>query len=155
MNVHGYVRSLLIIGTAAGLAQSWARAADKPAVEAPVFGSLRGVTLDPGGQPLALVSVAIHSTDGNVNRRVVSALDGVFVADHLTPGPYLITAATEGLASASAARVEVAENQTASHNVILAMAKAAPAAAPVATAADAAPLPIEEELAAMKERIAV
>jgi hypothetical protein len=86
---------------------------------------------------------------------VVSALDGVFMADRLTPGPYLITAASEGLASASAARVEVAQNQTASHNVILATAKAAPAAAPVATAADAAPLPIEEELAAMKERIAV
>jgi hypothetical protein len=142
----------LIIGAAAGLVQSLARAADGPAVEAPVFGSLRGVTLDPGGQPLALVSVAIHSMDGNVNRRVVSAGDGVFVADHLAPGPYLITAATEGLASASAARVEVAQNQTASHNLILAAAKAAPAAAPVATAA---PLPIEEELAAMKERIAV
>src|SRR5450432_1639235 len=132
MNVHGYVRSLLIISTAAGLAYSLARAADGPAVEAPVFGSLRGITLDPGGQPLALVSVAIHSMDGNVNRQVVSALDGVFMADRLTPGPYLITAASEGLASASAARVEVAQNQTASHNVILAATKAAPSAAPVA-----------------------
>src|SRR5450432_2880587 len=159
MNVHRYIRGLLFIGVAAGLVQPRADAADGSAVEAPALGSLRGVTLDPGGQPLALVSVAIHSMDGGVNRRVVSAGDGVFVADHLTPGPYLITAAAEGLASASAARVEVAENQTASHNVILAMAKAAPAAAPVAapvaTAADRAPLPIEEELAAMKERIAV
>ena len=153
MNVHGYVRSLLIIGTAAGLAHSLARAADRPAVEAPVFGSLRGVTLDPGGQPLALVSVAIHSMDGNVNRQVVSALDGVFMADRLTPGPYLITAASEGLASASAARVEVAQNQTASHNVILATAKAAPAAAPVASPvhtppelppATPSPTPLEE-----------
>src|ERR1700686_5277303 len=100
MNVHRYIRSLLMVGMAAGLGQSLAGAADGPAVEALAFGSLRGVTLDPGGQPLALVSVAIHSMDGSVNRQVVSAGDGVFVADHLTPGPYLITAATPGLASA-------------------------------------------------------
>jgi hypothetical protein len=93
--------------------------------------------------------------DGGVNRRVVSAGDGVFVVDHLTPGPYLITAATEGLASASVARVEVAQNQTASHNVILAAAKASSSAASAASPAPAAPLAIEDELAAMKERIAV
>ena len=155
MNVNRYIRGLLFIGVAAGLVQSRADAADGSAVEAPALGSVRGVTLDPGGQPLALVSVAIHSMDGGVNRRVVSAGDGVFVVDHLTPGPYLITAATEGLASASVARVEVAQNQTASHNVILAAAKASSSAASAASPAPAAPLAIEDELAAMKERIAV
>ncbi|HXB68698.1 MAG TPA: TonB-dependent receptor [Candidatus Acidoferrales bacterium] len=155
MNVHRYVRGLLIVGIAAGMVPYLGRAADGPAVEAPAFGSLRGVTLDPSGQPLALVRVAIHSMDGGVNRQVVSAGDGVFVADHLTPGPYLITAAAGGLASASAARVDVTQNQTASHNVILAAANAVPPAASAANRAPAAPIPIEEELAAMKERIAV
>jgi len=152
MNVHRHVRNLFIIGMATGLAVSLAGAADGPAVEAPAFGSLRGVTLDPLGRPVAMVNVAIHSMDGSVNRQVVSTPDGVFVAEHLTPGPYLITAAKEGLASPSAAKVEVAQNQTASHTVILAAAAAVPPAAP---ASPPAPLPIEQELQAMKERIAV
>jgi hypothetical protein len=155
MNVQRHVRGLLVIGLAAGLALPLARAADGPAAEAPAFGSLRGVTLDPVGQPLAMVSVAIHSMDGAINRQVVSARDGAFVAEQLAPGSYLITAAKEGLASASAALVEVAQNQTATHNVVLAAAKAAPPAAPATAAAPAPPLPIEQELAAMKERIAV
>ncbi len=72
-----------------------------------------------------MVSVAINSMDGSIDRKVLSAGDGVFTADRLTPGPYLITAVKEGLASVSAARVEIAQNQTASHNVILAAAKPA------------------------------
>jgi len=144
MNVQRYLLSLLTIGVAAGLAQPLARGEEEPAAAAPAFGSLRGVTLDPGGQPLAMVSVAIHSMDGGIDRKVLSSGNGVFAADRLTPGPYLITAAKEGLASASAARVEIAQDQTASHNVILTAAKATPAAS----------RSIENELEAMKERIA-
>lgn len=149
MNIHKYARSLLIIGIAAAWIQPVARGADAATGPTPALGSLRGLALDQGGQPLALVSVAIHSLDGSVNRRVVSTVDGVFVADHLAPGPYLITASTEGLSTVSTVSVEVAQNQTTNHNLILAASNAVP------PAASAAPVPIEQELEAMKQRIAV
>jgi len=147
MYLRKHMWTFITAGSLAVLVMPRTWGADLSAAPVPAFGSLRGLTLDPSGQPLALVRVAIHSMDGEVNRRVVSASDGVFQADHLTPGPYLISASLDGLGGASPARVEVAQNQTASRNLILAAANAA-------AAAPAPPLPIEQELEAMKQRIA-
>jgi hypothetical protein len=113
------------------------------------LGAIRGVTLNAAGQPLAMVSVAIHSADGSLDRRVVSDADGVFSADHLKPGPYQITATKEGLMSPPATTVTVAQDQTARPRLVLASVDAAPAAT-VASSAE-----IERELEAMKDRIAV
>jgi len=135
----------LIIGMAAGLAPTFARADDA----APGFGALRGVTLNAAGQPVATVSVAIHSMDGSADRRVVSDGDGVFAADHLRPGSYQIIATKEGLTSPPATTVEVAQNQTAHPSLVLAAIDSAPAATL------ASPAELEKELEAMKERIAV
>ncbi|MBZ5617243.1 MAG: outer membrane beta-barrel protein [Acidobacteriia bacterium] len=149
MNVCRHIQGLLIITMAAGFAQPFARAGDGPAAAAPAFGSLRGVTLDAGGQPLAMVSVGIRSIDGGTDRKVVSDGEGFFVADRLSPGPYRITATKEGLASPPATTVEIAPNQTASPYLVLAALKPAPAAAPAETPT------VERELESMKERIAV
>ncbi|MGA3018047.1 MAG: TonB-dependent receptor [Bryobacteraceae bacterium] len=135
----------MIIGMAAGLAPSCARADDA----ALGFGALCGVTLNAAGQPVGMVSVAIHSVDGSADRRVLSDSDGVFVADHLKPGPYQIIATKEGLASPPATTVEVAQNQTARPSLVLAAVDPAPPAT-LASSAE-----IERELEAMKERIAV
>jgi hypothetical protein len=145
MNIHRSIRALLIIGMAAGLAPAFARADDA----ALGFGALRGVTLNAAGQPVAMVSVAIHSMDGSTDRRVVSDGDGVFAADHLTPGAYQIIATKEGLTSPPATTVEVAQNQTAHPSLVLAAVDPAPAATL------ASPAELERELEAMKERIAV
>jgi hypothetical protein len=96
-----------------------------------------------------MVGVAIHGTDGATDRKVVSDGDGVFVADHLKPGSYQIIATKEGLTSPPATAVEVAQNQTARPNLVLAAVDPTPAAT-VAT-----PAALEQELEAMKERIAV
>ncbi len=146
MNIHRSFRTLLIIGMAAGLAPAFARADDDAALG---FGALRGVTLNIAGQPVAMVSVAIHSMDGSADRRVVSDGDGVFAADHLRPGPYQIIATKEGLTSPPATTVEVAQNQTARPSLVLAAVDPAPAATL------ASPAELERELEAMKERIAV
>jgi hypothetical protein len=95
-----------------------------------------------------MVRVAIHSTDGSTDRKVVSDGDGVFAADHLTPGSYQITATKEGLISPPATAVEIAQNQTARPSLVL-------AAVEPASAATLAPAALEKELEAMKERIAV
>src|ERR1017187_3251190 len=145
INIYRHTGCLLILSVALALVPSSARA-DEAA--GPGFGALRGVTLDAGGQPLAMVRVAIHSTDGSTDHQVFSDADGVFAADHLTPGSYLITATKEGLISPPATAVEVAQNQTARPSLVLATVEPAPAAT-------LAPAALEKELEAMKERIAV
>ena len=146
MNIHRSIRTFLIIGMAAGFGPAFARAGDDAALG---FGALRGVTLNAAGQPVAMVSVAIHSMDGSTDRKVVSDGDGVFAADHLKSGPYQITAAKEGLISPPATTVEVAQDQTARPRLVL----AAVDTAPVATLGS--PAELERELEAMKDRIAV
>src|ERR1700733_8331996 len=54
------------------------------------FGSLRGVTLAPGGFSLAAVSIVIHSLTGTGDRQLVSDPEGVFRLDDLQPGTYQI-----------------------------------------------------------------
>ena len=133
------------MGMVSGLALSFARADDA----ALGFGALRGVTLNAAGQPVAMARVAIHSTDGSTEYKMVSDRDGVFVADHLRPGPYQIIASKEGLTSPPATTVEVAQNQTARPSLVFSAVEAAPAVTL------AAPDALEKELDAMKERIAV
>jgi len=142
----------------AGLALPAVHAADTPG-----YGSVRGVALDIGGKPVAKASVAIHNLDGSDDRKVVSDSDGVFAADSLTPGIYEISASKQGLSSPPATTVEIGRGQTVRPKVILALADK-PALADNPAAADkptspAASTPtttaIEQELAEMKERIAV
>ena len=131
---------------AAALAPAFAAAADPESALG--FGALQGVALDPAGNPLALANVAIRSADGSTDRKVVSDRDGVFAADRLKPGQYRVTASKEGIGNSPTVTVEVAQNQTARSFLVLAEK---PAAAP---AAPPAPMTIEQELQAMKDRIA-
>src|SRR5579862_4577163 len=120
--------------------------------------ALHGVALDPAGKPLALVDVTIRSLDGSVGRNTITNGDGIFIAERLQPGPYQITATKDGVASAPVTTVEIIQNQTARPYLVLTAAVAPAAAAPAAAtpaAAPAAPLTVEQELEAMKERIAV
>src|ERR1017187_971443 len=137
---------LFIVSLAVALSPAFAVAAD--AESALGFGALQGVALDAAGNPLAMANVAISSVDGSTDRKVVSDRDGVFAAGRLKPGQYRITASKEGLGSSPVTTVEVAQNQTARSFLVLAEK---PAAAP---AAPAAPLILEQELQAMKDRIA-
>jgi hypothetical protein len=139
---------LLIVSLAVALSPAFAVAAD--AESALGFGALQGVALDAAGNPLAMANVAISNVDGSADRKVVTDRDGVFAADRLKPGQYRITASKEGLGSSPVTTVEVAQNQTARSFLVLAE-KPAPAPAP---AAPAAPLTLEQELQAMKDRIA-
>src|ERR1035438_10329294 len=120
MSIHTHIRILLAAAAAAALTHSFALADDPPAAAPPAYGSLHGFTLDSMGHALAMVSVAIHSADGGLDVKVVSDGEGAFAADHLSPGPYRITATKEGLASPPATTVEVAQNQTARANLVLA-----------------------------------
>jgi hypothetical protein len=148
MNTYKRTQCLLAISLAVAFAPALAVADDTDAALG--FGALRGVALDAAGQPLAMASVAIHSTDGSADRDVVSDRDGVFAADRLKPGPYRITASKEGLGSSPATTVQVVRDQTARPYLVLAEKPAStmpPASAP-------APLTVEQELQAMKDRIA-
>ncbi len=107
------------------------------------LGALRGVALDAAGKPLALVSIAIRSVDGSTDRKTVSDSEGVFAADRLKPGAYRIRAVREGIPDSAVTTIEVAANQTAHPYLVVADVAAAPA-----------PPTIEEELQAMKDRIA-
>jgi len=143
MSVRKHIQGFVTIFMAAGLSAPMMHAADRsPALG---YGSVHGVAIDQEGRPLPTAFVTIHSIDGGMDRKVVSDGDGVFAADDLMPGPYRISAFKDGFASPPAATVAVAQNQTVHPTVVFAAAK--PASSPSASA-------IEEELAAMKERIA-
>jgi len=137
---------LLVVSLATALAPAFAAAAGPESALG--FGALQGVALDPAGNPLALANVAIRSADGSTDRKVVSDRDGVFAADRLKPGAYRVTASKEGIGSSPTVTVDVAQNQTARSFLVVAEK---PAPAP---AAPAAPLTMEQELQAMKDRIA-
>jgi hypothetical protein len=134
-----------LIAIAAGLLHAGPAAPDD-ASPAAGFGALRGVTLSAAGQPLAMVHVAIHGTGGGTDRDVVSDGEGIFSADRLIPGSYRIVATKDGTVVPAATIVEIAKDQTARPSLVLAA---------VSTTPPAAPRTVEQELAEMKERIAV
>jgi len=131
MNVYtgiGNTRGFLAFLLMAGLAQPMAAADATPdpastgsglqTRKAP-SGSLRGVTLAPGGFSLAAVSVVIHSLNGSIDRQLVSDGDGTFAVKDLPPGSYQVTASKDGFTCPTPAAVEIAENRTANANVQL------------------------------------
>jgi hypothetical protein len=130
-------RRLLILSVSAVLAvQSLAAADETPAKgkapadmavsgtpdPAATLGSLRGVSMAPGGFSLAAVNVVVHCLSGSGDRQVVTDADGVFRVDNLQPGTYEITASKEGFTSPPATRVEVASRKTVNASVQLAQA---------------------------------
>src|SRR5215467_15709894 len=130
-------RSLLILSACAFLAaQSLVGAEETPAKEkgpagaavsgtpepAVSPGTLRGVTLAPGGFSLGAVSVLVHCLSGSADRQLVTDAEGVFRLDDLQPGTYEITASKEGFTSPPATRVEVAAKRTANASLQLAQA---------------------------------
>ena len=143
MNIDKRMRSVLIFGIMAGLVGGLAHADDAAATLE--LGALRGITVDAAGQPLAMVNVGIHKLGGGYDRWVVSDTNGVFAVDRLKPGSYQVTASKEGLGYTATATIQVAQSQTTRPNLVLAAA-ATPAAAPPT---------VEQELQAMKDRIAV
>ena len=152
MNIDKHIRGALLFLMVAGLSLPGLHAADAPA-----YGSLRGVALDIGGKPVAKAAIAIHNLDGSDDRKVVSDGDGLFAADSLVAGIYEIKVSKEGLSSPPATTVEIARGQTVRPKVVLAVVDKPAAADKPATAAPNTPTTtaIEQELAEMKERIAV
>jgi hypothetical protein len=146
MNAHKHLRRLLILGLAAGLAQSVApaegAAADSGTAVQRVFGSLHGVTLAPGGVPLAEVSVVIHCSNCSMERRLVTDSRGTFTVEALQPGSYEITASKEGFANSAPTTVDIAQNQIASAEVSL---KPNPGSQAVVQRPDNAPLTEREK----------
>jgi hypothetical protein len=92
---------------------------------------------------VASANVSIHSAAGAADRNVVTDGEGVFAIASLQPGSYRITATKPGLPGSAVAIVEIAQNQTAHPSVVFAAANST-----------ATPATIEQELAAMKDRIA-
>jgi hypothetical protein len=82
-------------------------------------GSLRGVTVAPGGFSVAAVNVLVHSLVGSIEQRLMSDADGVFRIDDLQPGTYEITASKEGYSNSSGTMVEIAHNKTTNASVQL------------------------------------
>jgi hypothetical protein len=110
MNVHRKLRGLLLLTLVAGWVQAELAAAEAITPGQAAVGSLRGLALAPDGVPLAGVGVVIRSLAGAPDRRLLSDQTGVFVVNDLQPGQYEITAHKEGLTSARAVTVEVAQN---------------------------------------------
>lgn len=153
MNIQTPIRSLLLIGMAAGLAQPSAYADDAASLLG--FGALRGVTLDASGKPVSRVNVAIGSADGGPVRNVVSDVDGVFDVERMMPGAYRITAAKAGLAGTATTTVLIAKDHITRASLVMAAADSIPAATPSPTATAMTPATMEQELDALKERIAL
>jgi hypothetical protein len=83
------------------------------------MGSLRGVTIAPGGFSLAAVTVVVQSLAGSMERHVMSDTEGVFRVDDIPAGNYKITASKEGFTSPPPTMVQVAENKTTNASVQL------------------------------------
>jgi hypothetical protein len=101
-------------------ASASARPAGDPTFEPLATGSVRGITRNPGGLPLAAVKVIVHGADGAADRMAVSGTNGEFAVDELKPGHYQVTAEKEGFAASAATPVELAPAQN--FNIDLALA---------------------------------
>src|SRR5271167_1115166 len=95
-------RVVLVVGASAVLLAQMLVAANADSA-ANLAGSLRGVTVDAGGAPIADVHVIIHSQDGSDERELLSSSDGTFSTSALKPGTYRLTASKGDLATAAAA----------------------------------------------------
>jgi hypothetical protein len=127
------------------------------------MGSLRGVTVGPGGFSLAAVEVVVDSLSGTLERRLVSDQEGVFRMDDLPAGKYRVAASKVGFNSPAPATVEIAQNQVSNADITLSAA-ATTTSAPVNAKPDVAPLTerekqlldridrLESRLAAMEAR---
>jgi hypothetical protein len=70
-------------------------------------GDIQGVARNPTGAPVANATVTIHSVSEQSDRTVTCGGDGSFSVEHLKPGMYQLTAATEKLVSPNAAVVNL------------------------------------------------
>jgi hypothetical protein len=112
--------------TAQALRKADASVSDGDSAEStklPSAGSLRGVTVVPGGFSLAAVKVVVQSLGASLEREVVSGPDGAFLMTGLAPGSYRITASKEGFTSAPPTTVEVAADRTVNATLELAQAR--------------------------------
>jgi hypothetical protein len=126
------------------------------------LGSLRGVTVGPGGFSLSAVEIMVDSLSETLERRLVSDQEGVFRLDDLPAGRYRVAASKAGFDSPAPATVEIAQNQVSNADITLSAATTT--AAPVSAKPDVAPLTerekqlldridrLESRLAAMEAR---
>lgn len=160
------ILSLLGLAALALPGRAFQIAAELPSAAAagsPSYGVLHGIAKGPAGQGMLGVQVTVHNADDKTRRTVVSGSGGNFLIADLRPGQYRLTGRAGDLATASAATVEIVQDQVTYANVELAAAgaPAAPAEASVPDSAlktrNAAPAMSESavmtELAAMKARI--
>ena len=90
-----------------------AEPADDANITAPATaGIIRGVTLDPAGEPLAEVRVAICNINENTPQMTLSGNDGKFLLAGLKPGQYQITAQADGYETELPMTVEVTDQQS-------------------------------------------
>ena len=82
--------------------------ADDPAIP----GDIRGVTRNPGGQPLPVVQVVAQNMLEKTETSVTCGNDGAFIIGNLKPGKYQLTARAEGFQS-PATEVELAPGESA------------------------------------------
>jgi len=153
--------ALLIVGVAVSLT-TVAHAGTDVATTVPVSGSVSGTTRNAVGEAVPRVKVTAHRVEGDVDRSVVSGVEGNFGLDDLKPGHYQLMASDKGTTS-PAAVVEVAPGQKAQVDVIAASNAAgpdttasgsAPSVGVPATVADPAlPPAVTRALAAMQARI--
>jgi hypothetical protein len=123
----------------------------------PVSGALQGVTLRADNRPLAQVVVIVHSLGDNVDRAVISNLDGTFTIGDLKPGHYQLTATKPGFGTSQVTYVVVAPGDDLRFDLKLGEtatgeSSSAATAPPAPSAADPeAPSAIAKELDEMKE----
>jgi outer membrane receptor protein involved in Fe transport len=67
------------------------------ALEAQVFGSIRGVVTDDQGEPLPGVTVTATNDETGRSRTVVTNADGIYIAGQLEPGIYTLVAEMDGM----------------------------------------------------------
>jgi hypothetical protein len=108
------------------------------------LGSLRGVTVGPGGFSVAAVDIVVDSLSGTIERRLVSDQEGGFRLDDLPVGKYRVSASKAGFASPAPATVEIAQNQVSNADITLSAA-ATTTPAPVSAKPDVAPLTEREK----------
>jgi len=94
-------------------------------------GAIKGITRGADKQRLADAQIVLHSVEDNVDKKVLSNKDGLFVIGDLKPGHYELTARKSGLPSSAVTAVEVIAGATLELNLSL--------GAPVETARAATP----------------
>ena len=143
MKIPKFMRSLLILVAASGLAVSVVRAEQSPAAVVKISsGAIVGIVTNAAKLPVAGATVTAVKAGGGI-RATVSGSDGIYSFADLPPGAWSLTVQVDGYPDVSLPPLQVVADKATRHDIVMNVPAAAPVPAETAPAATVAAVAAE------------